>query len=105
MDINIRVSASELEPWLPRVHRQLNLNLSSLRENVRTVDVRLDKEQGNPVARITCRMQALLQDERQVMVDTNGSNPNICIADAAARLARTVGRDLYRLHSPSTVSH
>jgi ribosome-associated translation inhibitor RaiA len=94
MIVDVRFGEPDLTRWRQRVHRQLHLNLASSRARVHAVRVRLNRQGVTPEARFACEMQARLKDDRRLSVYTHGSNPNVCIADAAARLARTLSRHI-----------
>jgi hypothetical protein len=97
MVVNVQFGGPELVRWRRRISRQLDLHFASLRRRVQAVDVRLHRQNTTSEAGFVCDMQVRLRDERRLSVNARGANPNICIADAAARMARTVSREVRRL--------
>ena len=93
MIVEIDIGA-DLEPaWRERIDRQINFKFASAGTNVRLLNVRLElkDEQGSSV--YMCLMEARLKNGGRKSVVTQGMHPNMCIADAAARLARSISRD------------
>ena len=79
--------------WADRIRRQIDFKLASLTAHVRMVQVWLsvtEDKTGDDMYR--CTMRATLGGGVVEEVETTGPLPNICVADAAARLARTIAR-------------
>ncbi len=92
MIIDIALSGDLNRRWRPRVQRQLDFKLASAASSVRVLRVSLTQATGIPLGEnYRCNMQAMLVDGGTEEVCATGS-PNIAIADAAARLARSIGR-------------
>ena len=84
-DVSTRLQSS--------MHRQLKYKLASYADSVERVHASLvaDVDHNNQ-SRYTCTVTATMHDGTDTAATTKGSAPNICIADAASRLARTVSR-------------
>ena len=93
MQVDIRLGNQELEPLRVRIQRQLDFKIASLRERVNRLEVNLDQQLLDSAPKFTCTMYARLQDGQVKIAQTGGEHPNVCIADAAARLARSVSRE------------
>ncbi len=93
MIVELEVQEGLQAAWADRIRRQIDFKLASLTAHVRMVRVRLSvtpDKTGNDVYR--CTMQATLAGSVVEEAITTGPLPNICVADAAARLARTIAR-------------
>ena len=98
MQIEINIEPTLALSWRETIERQLNLALASLHWQVYRLDVDLESvaQEGNdasPQARYCCRLQAELRVGRTECITVFNSDPQICVADAAARLRRVVARD------------
>ena len=94
MQVDIHLSSRELEPWRERIHRQLDFKIATLSDLVSRLEVSLERQFEGTSPLFTCNMQAHMPDGRIKVARTGGEYPNVCIADAAARLARSVGREV-----------
>ncbi len=93
----------KIHPELPQtlrsaVERQLNFTLASLHWQVGRLTVELepiDAGTANTGGQdgFSCRLQAELRVGRAQVITVINSDPQICVADAAARLRRIVKRD------------
>ena len=91
MDIDIRVEHGRAEFWAERIRRQLDYKLSGLEHRVETLEVVLTKRAQSGDG-FECRMLATLTNGEERHALTRGSFPQICVADAAARLGREITR-------------
>ena len=83
-----------LDPSLHRrVNRQINFKLASVGAQVRVLTVNLGVTGVHGERFYACTMEARLQTGERKVAHTEGKQPNMCIADAAARLARSLRRD------------
>ena len=98
MVVEIDIDAGLDGPWRERMSRQINFKFASAAASVRLLTARLKvaSDGGSPL--YVCEMEGRLRNGERRTVETQGSHPNICIADAAARLARSIRRD--QLFSP-----
>ena len=98
MVVEIEIDAELEGLWRDRMSRQINFKFASAATSVRLLNARLvvANEADSPL--YTCEMEARLRNGERRSVETQGLHPNICIADAAARLARSIRRD--QLFSP-----
>ena len=90
---------SELGPsWPAKIERQINFALASVHWQVVHLAIDLNVREGaanDPDRDPTycCRLQAELRGGRKQEISVVSSNPQVCVADAAARLRRVVTRD------------
>ncbi len=90
---------SELGPsWPAKIERQINFALASVHWQVVNLAIDLKAREGavaDPDRDPTycCRLQAELRGGRRQEISVVSSNPQVCVADAAARLRRVVTRD------------
>ena len=100
MHIDIDVDPELGPDWTERVYRQIHFNLSGTGSVVSRLSayLRLAPESDPPV--YECCMRAILASGWQPAVTHRSEQPNMCVADTAARLARSIRRE--RLFSGST---
>jgi len=106
MIVDIRLADELLETWQHRIRRQVDFKLTSKAHSIRvlTVDFKLINTPKKPASAALnsqpgttrnrsyqCVMWAQLADGSSERVQMTGM-PNMCIADCAARLSRTIGR-------------
>ncbi|MCR9262104.1 MAG: hypothetical protein NXH95_20505 [Pseudomonadaceae bacterium] len=90
---------SQLGPsWPAKIERQINFALSSVHWQVVNLAIDLKAAEGNAThpdrdPTYCCRLQAELRGGRKQEISVVSSNPQVCVADAAARLRRVVTRD------------
>ena len=98
--MNVEIIIGELDSrWRERVSREIDLKFASAGSNVRLLIASLRVLKVNEGELYTCEIEARLRSGKRRKVETQGGHPNICIADAAARLARSIRRD--NLFAPS----
>ncbi len=79
--------------WRERIDRQISYKFASAGAIVRMLSVRLELDEERGASIYHCRMQARLKNGERRDAETKGAYPNMCVADAAARLARSIRRD------------
>lgn len=83
-----------LDPSLQtRVDRQINFNFASGSANVRLLSVSLGATRDDGDACYSCKMDAHLHNGTRKVAQAHGKQSTVCIADTAARLARSIRRD------------
>jgi len=98
MIIDIDVASALSDVWDTRIHRQIDFKLRPKSDSVRSLTVRLAKLDGANTAKLyECTMHARLRDGADVETVARGL-PNVCIADAASRLAREISRSVQSKH-------
>ncbi len=93
MIVEIDLDAGLDGVWRERIDRQISYKFASAGATVRMLSVQLElaEEQDAPIYH--CRMEARLKSGERRHAETKGTYPNMCVADAAARLARSIRRD------------
>lgn len=90
---------SELGPsWPAKIERQINFALASVHWQVVHLAIELKANEIAPnhldaEPTYCCNLQAELRGGRKQTISVVSSNPQACVADAAARLRRVVTRD------------
>lgn len=89
----------ELGPsWPAKIERQINFALASVHWQVvhLAIDLKANSSAPNHLEAdptYCCNLQAELRGGRKKNISVVSSNPQACVADAAARLRRVVTRD------------
>ena len=94
--MQVRVSLAQgLPPQLEdSARRQIEFKLSSLRPQVQQVNVAIGLEGRGATAEplFSCSVTARTRKNRDLSVATRGRQAQICIADAASRISRSIAR-------------
>lgn len=97
MQTEITIDPTIALSWRDIIERQLNFALASLHWQVHRLQVKLDPVLPDDATRThtgyCCRLQAELRVGRTECISVYNRDPQICVADAAARLRRVVARD------------
>jgi hypothetical protein len=90
---------AELGPsWPAKIERQINFALATVHWQVvhLAIELKVNKVAPNHLdvdPNYCCNLQAELRGGRKQTISVVSSNPQACVADAAARLRRVVTRD------------
>lgn len=76
-----------------QVNRQINFKFASAGAHVRVLSVSIGTTEDHGEFLYACQMDASLHNGGRKTAHTEGKHPNMCITDAAARLARSICRD------------
>ncbi|XOV85592.1 MAG: hypothetical protein ACFHXK_10855 [bacterium] len=84
--------------WPAKIERQINFALASVHWQVVHLAIELKAKDAVPnhidaPPVYSCTLQAELRGGRKQTISVVSSNPQACVADAAARLRRVVTRD------------
>ncbi len=96
MQIQINIDDTLKPAWRERIQRQLDFKLSSIYQELDRLDVnvyRVEGASGDSSRHYLCRIQASLSNGRVLNAHVQSTSPNICVADACARLRRSINRD------------
>ena len=94
MQIELSTSTDFSERLRQSMQRQLEYKLASFADMVGRVHAELTTHSSQAAAPFyRCEVTAVLADGSERCAITQGQLPNICIADAASRLARTIARE------------
>ena len=77
----------------PDLRRQIRVKTASLDASVASLSTRLEVDDASQPGWLVCLMQARLVSGATYHVETRGLRPEVCVADAASRLVRAIGRD------------
>ncbi|MEM9620355.1 MAG: hypothetical protein AAF993_01815 [Pseudomonadota bacterium] len=92
MIVDIRLADELKDTWQHRIRRQVDFKLASKAHSIRVLTIEFEPADAAQDSRsYRCAMTAQLVDGTSEQVEMNGL-PNMCIADSAARLSRTIGR-------------
>ncbi len=92
MTVDISLADELPSSWRTQIQRQIDFKLASVSSSVRMLRISLTilaTPSNDPIH--SCHMSAQLQDGTIEEVTATGL-ANVCIADSAARLARSIGR-------------
>ena len=77
------------------LQRLLEYRLASRSDAIEMIEATLAKQHDtNQESWYTCNLQVTLTSGVELCTKMRGPNPNVCVADAASRLARSVAREL-----------
>ncbi len=96
MVVDITLAKGLSESWRDRIQRQVDYKLASKAGSIRSLTIRLTPAVGPTMQdSLLCAIDAKLADGQVESVRVTGA-PNMCIADAASRLSRSIGRNAER---------
>lgn len=98
MHTHINIGPGIADKLQASLKRQLQFKVASLSASIHSLNVNLTVAPREAGAEpwYHCRIEARLHNGASVRASMQGSQPNMCIADAASRLARKTARSLTR---------
>ena len=93
----INIGPTLAPSWRAVIERQLNFELAALHPQVRHLLILLEPANADnwraKQETFCCRLEAELRTGETQVITALNRDPQICVADAAARLRRVVSRD------------